>query len=232
MHCIPSRAAPDNVATTSDRCVAAYAAGKAAGGAKGFGATAKAPSVSKSGVAQTCACGSKEVYRLCCEPYHAGTAVPPDVEAAIRARFCAFIKGRPEYLVRTFHPDYHTFKYQSGPGGAAEQLRRDVEAGIKRFTYSKLKILEVQEGPGGPDEAFVTFQYTSVNKVNPERTLDGTIKPSSTIEKSRFVRDPSSRDWLFVDYTLVDYPSWMQDAKDAEERSRQQQQQQQAAAQQ
>jgi hypothetical protein len=65
VQCVPSRAAaPDSAATTSGRCVVAYGTGKAAGGAKGFGVTAKAPSVSKSGVAQTCACGSNEVYRV------------------------------------------------------------------------------------------------------------------------------------------------------------------------
>lgn len=26
--------------------------------------------------------------------------------------------------------------------------------------------------------------------------------------------------WLFVDYTLIDFPSWMQEAKEAEERAR------------
>ncbi|GLC42043.1 hypothetical protein PLESTB_001062000 [Pleodorina starrii] len=221
--------------------VAAAASGKAGKGAssgKGFGA-ANAPSVSKSGVSQTCACGSKIVYRQCCEPYHLGAAAPPDVEAALRARFCAFVKGRVPYLVSTFHPSYHSFKYEgSAPGGATAQLRRDVEAATKVFTYSNLKVLEVQPG-SGPDEAFITFRYNSVNKVNPKKNFDGSIKISTTLERSRFVREPSAGgsgggggdgSWLFADYELIDYPTWMEEAKQSELRARGQQQQQQPEA--
>lgn len=222
--CCPRSALPEHGdGGGRGRCLHVTSAGSkqaATSGTKGFGASAKAPSTSKSGVSQTCACGSKHVYRVCCEPYHMGLAVPPDVEAALRARFCAFIKGRTEYLINTFHPDYHAFKYEgAAPGGALDQLRRDCEAAVKRFTYSRLKVLEVAPGPGS-DEAYVTFQYTSVNKFNPERNIDGSIRPSSTVERSRFLRDASSGQWLFTDYTLIDYPSWMQEAKEAEERSR------------
>ncbi|KXZ54324.1 hypothetical protein GPECTOR_5g408 [Gonium pectorale] len=213
------------------------AAGKAKGAAgskgKGFGA-ANAASASKLGVTQTCACGSKSVYRECCEPYHAGAAVPPDVEAALRARFCAFVKGRVPYLVSTFHPNYHSFKYEgSAPGGATAQLRRDVEAATKRFTYSNLKVLAAEAG-SHPDEAFITFRYNSVNKVNPDRGIDGSIIISTTVERSRFLRAPTPDAssaagagpgaWLFADYELIDYPSWMEEAKQAERRAREGQQ--------
>ncbi len=42
----------------------------------------------------TCLCRTFVPLQECCEPYHTGAAVPPDVEAALRARFCAFVKGR------------------------------------------------------------------------------------------------------------------------------------------
>lgn len=193
---------------------------KGSNGGKGFGA-ANAPSVSKTGVSQTCACGSKSVYRECCEPYHTGAAVPPDVEAALRARFCAFVKGRAPYIVGTFHPLYHTFKYDTTtPGGATDQLKRDVEAGIKRFTYSNFKVLEVKAG-SHPDEAFITFRYNSVNKVNPDRNFDGSIKVNTTVERSRFLRDAASKGaWLFADYELIEYPAYLEEAKEAERKAR------------
>ncbi len=54
---------------------------------------------------------------------------------------------RAPYIVGTFHPLYHTFKYDTTtPGGATDQLKRDVEAGIKRFTYSNFKV-RVQPHP-------------------------------------------------------------------------------------
>ncbi|KAG2487211.1 hypothetical protein HYH03_014185 [Edaphochlamys debaryana] len=192
---------------------AAGAAGAKAG--KGFGA-AKAPPAQ-----DTCACGSKKVYRECCEPYHSGAAAPADVEAALRARFCAFVKGRVPYLVSTFHPLYHSFKYEgSAPGGSMDQLRRDVEAATKRFTYSALKVLEVAPG-SHPDESFITFRYNSINKVNPERNVDGSVKVGTTVERSRFLRDPAvGPGWRFADYELIDYPTWMEEAKQAEQRAR------------
>lgn len=54
---------------------------------------------------------------------------------------------RTEYLLSTFHPNYHAYKYEgSAPGGASDQLRRDVEAAVKRFTYSKLKVEGARPG--------------------------------------------------------------------------------------
>ncbi|PNH04394.1 hypothetical protein TSOC_009446 [Tetrabaena socialis] len=172
---------PASSAAANIRTADATSAGAAlrslvvAAAGKGFGA-ANAPSVSKTGVSQTCACGSKAVYRECCEPYHLGAA-PPDVESALRARFCAFVKGRVPYLVSTFHPLYHSFKYEgSAPGGSTDQLRRDVEAATKRFTYSNLRILEVSPGSPPESEAFITFRYSSVNKKKPELNIDGSIQ--------------------------------------------------------
>ncbi|KAG2437357.1 hypothetical protein HXX76_006012 [Chlamydomonas incerta] len=223
-----------HAAPTHDGCraprqaVLAAAKAKSGGGAaaaKGFGA-AKAPATGK----DTCACGSKIVYRECCEPYHSGAAVPPDVEAALRARFCGFVKGRVPYLLSTFHPHYHAFKYGTEAGGAAKQLERDLETATSRFKYSGLKVLEAAPG-AHPDEAFITFRYNSVAKtraVRPtgdsfvaETNFDGSAKVSTTIERSRFLRDAASGgQWLFADYTLIDYPTWMEEAKQAELRAR------------
>lgn len=127
------------------RAAAKAKSGGSGGGAaaKGFGA-AKAPAPGK----DTCACGSKIVYRECCEPYHAGAAVPPDVEAALRARFCGFVKGRVPYLLSTFHPHYHAFKYGTEAGGAAKQLERDLETAVSRFKYSGFKVGAALYGSG------------------------------------------------------------------------------------
>lgn len=54
----------------------------------------------------------------CCEPYHSGAATPAGVEAALRARFCAFVRGKDEYVIDTFHPQYHCFKYGVDEPGA------------------------------------------------------------------------------------------------------------------
>lgn len=101
----------------------------------------------------------------CCEPYHTGQAKPPTVEAALRARFCAFVKGKEEYIVSTFHPQYHCFKYGvDTPGGALKQLEGDVAYAVNKYSFLKLKVLSVEPG-SNDDEQFITFSYQSVGKV-------------------------------------------------------------------
>jgi uncharacterized protein YchJ len=62
----------------------------------------------------------------CCKPYHTGAAAAPTVEATIRARFSAILKKDISYLLKTSHPDLHTFMYGSEPGQSLRQLQDDL----------------------------------------------------------------------------------------------------------
>ncbi len=50
-----------------------------------------------------CPCGSARRYSECCGPLHAGGA-PPDAQALMRSRYCAFVLCNEHYLLATWHP--------------------------------------------------------------------------------------------------------------------------------
>lgn len=50
-----------------------------------------------------CPCGSGKDYAQCCGQYHAG-AVAPTAEALMRSRYAAFVLGKVDYLLATWHP--------------------------------------------------------------------------------------------------------------------------------
>lgn len=50
-----------------------------------------------------CPCGSGD-YVHCCGPFHAGAVVAPTAEALMRSRYSAFVLGRSDYLLASWHP--------------------------------------------------------------------------------------------------------------------------------
>ena len=90
----------------------------------------------------------------CCQPFHDGKAVPPTVEAALRARFSGFSKGEVDYLVAT----------DRRGGSTEEQLKRDLSASCNNLSYSSLKVLET-DGFGT-----VKFQYKSQSQGKQAKT--------------------------------------------------------------
>lgn len=54
-----------------------------------------------------CPCRKKSEsthYADCCQPFHAGTSVPPTAEALMRSRYAAFVIENSLYLHATWHP--------------------------------------------------------------------------------------------------------------------------------
>jgi SEC-C motif-containing protein len=51
-----------------------------------------------------CPCGSGRPVEACCGPFHAGAAAP-DAESLMRSRYSAFVLGREDYLLATWHPE-------------------------------------------------------------------------------------------------------------------------------
>lgn len=51
----------------------------------------------------TCPCGSGHPLDTCCGRYHAG-APAPTPETLMRSRYSAFVLGRTDYLLATWHP--------------------------------------------------------------------------------------------------------------------------------
>ncbi len=51
-----------------------------------------------------CPCGSGRPYAACCGPCHEGQPAA-DAEALMRSRYSAYVLGREDYLLATWHPD-------------------------------------------------------------------------------------------------------------------------------
>ncbi len=52
-----------------------------------------------------CPCKSREIYALCCGPFHSGKATPQTAEQLMRSRYSAYFFRNLDYLVDTTHPD-------------------------------------------------------------------------------------------------------------------------------
>ncbi|ENY70562.1 SecC motif-containing protein [Aeromonas diversa CDC 2478-85] len=52
-----------------------------------------------------CSCGTGRPYADCCQPLHLGAAATTP-ETLMRSRYCAFVLGLGDYLVKTWHPDH------------------------------------------------------------------------------------------------------------------------------
>lgn len=52
-----------------------------------------------------CPCQSGKTYGECCGPFHAGTAWPATAEALMRARYCAYVVKKIDYVELTDHPE-------------------------------------------------------------------------------------------------------------------------------
>ena len=50
-----------------------------------------------------CPCGSGRALSDCCGRYHAGEPAP-DAESLMRSRYSAYVLGREDYLLATWHP--------------------------------------------------------------------------------------------------------------------------------
>ena len=53
--------------------------------------------------AVACPCGSGRTLSDCCGRYHEGR-LAPDAESLMRSRYSAFVLGREDYLLATWHP--------------------------------------------------------------------------------------------------------------------------------
>ena len=51
----------------------------------------------------SCPCGSGRALANCCGRYHEGQ-LAPDAESLMRSRYSAFVLGREDYLLATWHP--------------------------------------------------------------------------------------------------------------------------------
>jgi len=115
-----------------------------------------------------CPCGSGKDYAACCGPHHA-SAAPADAvtpEAIVRARFSAYVKNVPAYIVASTHPDSKDMKRKDDPAEAKTQLEKDADATMKKVNFTSLRVKGTKENADG--DVFVTYEvsYKAAGKKN------------------------------------------------------------------
>jgi len=66
-----------------------------------------------------CPCGRAAAYAACCGRYHEGPLhlQAPDAEQLMRSRYSAFVLGRADYLLATWHPSTRPAALEPDPPG-------------------------------------------------------------------------------------------------------------------
>jgi len=123
--------------------------------------------------APPCPCGNRAGYAACCGPLHAG-APAATAEALMRSRYSAYVLGRTDYLLASWHPG-------TRPEAAALDTPQPTWLG-----------LEVKRHAQDGDHATVEFVA---------RLRHGGGRAQRMHELSRFVREDGR--WYYLDGELA-----------------------------
>ncbi len=89
-----------------------------------------------------CPCGQQRPYTRCCAPIHAQDVVPDHPTTLVRARYCAFVRQRIDFIIDTTDPDGDAWQEDD------TAWRREIARFSKRMTFVGLRILHHEvDGP-------------------------------------------------------------------------------------
>jgi uncharacterized protein YchJ len=85
-------------------------------------------------------CAAKRTQN-CCQKVHEDASLATTPEATLRARFSAFVRNVPKYVIDTTHDDYYQYTYNKPANDpeVAAKYAADVEQGCNRFVYADFK---------------------------------------------------------------------------------------------
>lgn len=140
----------------------------------------------------TCPCGSGGEYDACCGALHSGAGSDDaEPEAIVRARFSAYVKNIPAYIVSSTHPDSKDLKRKDDPKEALEQLEKDAAATMKQVSFKSIRKMKASAG-GEADEAFVSYEVAYKGAGKKSRSGAKTLAERSRYKKSGGV-------WKYMD---------------------------------
>ncbi len=128
-------------------------------------------------VATACPCGLGQSYPTCCGAYLDHGQPPATAEALMRSRYSAYVLGREDYLLRTWHES-------TRPGTL------DLSGDAGTVNWLGLKIVRTEAS--GPDDARGVVEFVARYKIGG--------KAHRLHETSRFVREDGQ--WFYLDGTL------------------------------
>ncbi|UHD14823.1 YchJ family protein [Thiocapsa bogorovii] len=121
---------------------------------------------------ERCPCGAPAEYSACCGRYLDADLRPDTAEALMRSRYVAYVRGRSDYLLRTWHP-------------STRPAMLNLESEPPRWLG--LQVRRVQSGGAGDRHGIVEFvaRYKVGGRAH------------RLHETSRFVREEGR--WFYVD---------------------------------
>lgn len=89
-----------------------------------------------------CPCGASSPYAICCGRYLDAGQIPDTAQALMRSRYVAYVRGRADYLIDTWHPSTRP---------ATLDLKRDP------VRWIGLQVRRVVDGGPADSEGIVAF---------------------------------------------------------------------------
>ena len=121
---------------------------------------------------EPCPCGAKVAYTAGCGRYLNGGLFPETAEALMRSRYVAYVRGRADYLLQTWHP-------------ATRPATLDLESEPVRWLGLQVRRVE----GGGPGDTAGIVEFVARYKV--------AGRAHRRHEVSRFVREAGR--WFYRD---------------------------------
>ncbi len=95
---------------------------------------------------EKCPCGRQSRYADCCGRLHTGQVPAETAEQLMRARYCAYVRQRADYLYVTTHPSKRT-----------AQLEDEISAWAQQVKFFRLEVLNCWQGRRGDKIGKVEF---------------------------------------------------------------------------
>lgn len=159
---------------------------------------------------ESCPCGAVGTYSSCCSKVHKDVQSfrKASAEQIVRARYSAYARKLPEFLMMSTHPSNVAFN---------PDLRAWKES-IKVNMYDKFDLencVIVEEKYGEPDdEDSESETETATVKFIAEMVLQETGETTSFMETSKFEKAQNSGAWLYLSGVIEEVPGGEDDDDD------------------
>ena len=120
---------------------------------------------------QMCPCVRPKAYRICCYRFHQGKQSPETAEELMRARYCAYVKRKVDYLAKT---------------QVLELDKSETRAFARRVKWLRLEVVNVSGGQ--PEELSGTVEFKAYYQ---EDGVEHCLHEISYFERE-------NRQWLFI----------------------------------
>ncbi len=124
-----------------------------------------------------CACGSKNEFSKCCEPFILGRAQPETAEQLMRSRYTAYATKDIDYIEKTLAPE-----------SRGDFDRKSTESWSEQSTWLGLEVISTKNG--GKTDKKGTVEFTATYEQDGDAVEHHEVSEFRKNEKGQ---------WLFVD---------------------------------